>query len=159
MREVWASIAEFPTYLVSNFGKVKNADTGKILRPNRTVNGYIQYYLFEDKRRYRRFAHRLVAEAFLGDITGLEIDHLDDNKINNCVSNLEIVTHTVNNQRAYDRGRIPSSMIAVRIVETGEEFRSISECARVLNRSQQSVWYALRNGTSTAGIHLEEVIS
>lgn len=55
--------------------------------------------------------------------------------------------------------RVPPRMIAVRIVETGEEFRSISDCARFLNKSLQTVWSALRHGNPTAGIHLEEVIS
>jgi hypothetical protein len=105
VRELWRSVDEFPTYLVSNFGRVKRIDSGRILRPGgRTHRGYIQYHFFDEySHRYVRYIHRLN--------------------------------------------------------ETGEEFRSISDCARFLNKSLSSVWYALRKGTSTAGVHLEEVIS
>ena len=162
MRELWRSIDEFPAYLVSNFGRVKNGYTGQILKPGgRTQGGYIQYHLYDKNgKRYARYISRLVAAAFIGNVDGFEVDHIDDNNTNNYFYNLEIVTPKVNSQRAYDRGRrVPPSMIPVRIVETGEEFRSISDCARYLNRSLSSVWKALRCGTPTANIHLEEVIS
>jgi HNH endonuclease/NUMOD4 motif len=162
LTEIWASIDEFPTYLVSNFGRVKRADTGRILCPGgRTQRGYVQYHFFDrNGQRHPRYISRLVAEAFIGSVEGFEVDHLDDDNTNNHVSNLEIVTPKVNSQRVYDRGRrVPPSMKAVRIVETGEEFQSISDCARFLNRSLSSVSYALQNKTPTAGIHLEEVIS
>lgn len=162
MRELWRQVNEFPTYLVSNFGRIKRADTGRILCPGgRTQRGYIQYHLFDKNRqRHPRYIHRLVAEAFIGSVEGFEIDHLDDDNTNNYVGNLEIVTPKVNSQRAYDRGRrVPPRMISVRIIETGQEFRSISDCARFLNRTPTTVWQALRRGTSTAGLHLEEVVS
>lgn len=162
MREFWINIDEFPAYLVSNFGRVKKVDTGKILCPGgQTQRGYIQYHFFDENgRRYARYIHRLVAKAFIGNIDGFEVDHLDDDNTNNWVDNLEIVTSKVNSQRIYDRRRrVPPRMISVRIIETGEEFQSISDCARALNKSLSTVWYALQNGTSTADIHLEEVIS
>ena len=162
MSEFWAHIDEFPMYLVSSHGRVKRADTGRILRPGgRTQRGYIQYHFSVDGQRYVRYIHRLVAAAFIDwNIDGLEIDHVDDDNTNNYVGNLEIVTPKVNSQRAYDRGRrVPPRMQAVRIVETGEEFRSLSDCARGLNRSLSTVWFAVKHGSTTAGIHLEEVIS
>jgi hypothetical protein len=159
VREQWAPVVEFPEYLVSTYGRVKSP-FGTILRSGgRTQGGCIQYHFYVDSRRYVRYLHRVVAEAFIGSVTGFEIDHLDDNNTNNYVGNLEIVTPKTNSQRAYDRGRrVPPRMIAVRIVETGEEFRSVSDCARALNRSLSSVWYALKNGTPTAKVHLEEVM-
>lgn len=162
MKELWVPVAEFPQYHVSSFGRVKNTNTNRIIHPGgRTQRGYIQYHLIDENgRRHSRYISRLVAEAFIGDVDGFEVDHLDDNNTNNHVNNLEIVTPKTNSQRAYDRNRrVPPSMIRVRIVETGEEFRSISDCARFLNRGLSSVHQALRRGTQTAGIHLEEVIS
>jgi hypothetical protein len=161
VRELWAHIDEFSTYLVSNFGRVQNARTGHILRPGgRTQRGYIQYHLVDESgQRHSFYIHRLVAAAFIDwDISGLEVDHLDDDNTNNFVDNLEIVTPKVNSQRAYDRGRkIPPRMKPVRIVETGQEFDTILDCARALHRAPSSVAYAVRHNTPTAGIHLEEV--
>src|SRR3982751_4928020 len=158
MREIWAHIDEFPLYLVSNQGRVQNTKTGHILRPGgRTQRGYIQYHLYDENgQRHPRYISRLVAEAFIDwDIDGREIDHVDDNNTNNYVGNLEIVTSKINSQRAYDRGRrVPPRMIGVRILETGEEFQSISDCGRRLNRTPTTVWYALRRGTPTAGFHI-----
>lgn len=124
------------------------------------MRGYVQYHLYRSGIRNVRYIHRLVAEAFLdSDIDGLEIDHLDDDNTNSCVWNLEIVTPSINSQRAYDRGRsTPSGTKSVRVVETDEQFTSISACARALGRSLSTVSYALQNGTSTAGVHLEEVV-
>lgn len=49
--------------------------------------------------------HRLLAEYFLGGIPdGMCVNHKDGNKKNNCLSNLEIVTHQENTQHAYDNG-------------------------------------------------------
>jgi hypothetical protein len=139
---------------------VKNSKTGKILSPGgHTQRGYIQYHFIDEYgRRHARYISRLVAAAFIGDIDGFEIDHLDDDNTNNHVSNLEIVIPKVNSQRAYDRGRrVPPRMIPVRIVETGQEFQSLSECARFLNRSISSVWPALRKGRTTAGFHIKKL--
>src|ERR1700741_2298637 len=106
MREIWAPIAEFPTYLISTHGRVKNTETGRILCPGgRTQRGYIQHHFYVDGIRYVRYLHRLLADAFIGSVDGFEIDHLDDDNTNNYVDNLEIVTPKINSQRAYDRGR------------------------------------------------------
>jgi len=49
MSEVWAHIDDFPSYLVSTHGRVKNINTGRIIRPGgRTQRGYIQYHLVEE---------------------------------------------------------------------------------------------------------------
>ena len=59
-----------------------------------------------DGEKFRYFqVHRLVAEAFIPNPDKKPvIDHLDGNKKNNCVSNLEWVTIAENNQRAYETG-------------------------------------------------------
>ena len=54
-----------------------------------------------------QLVHRLVASAYLGDITGLTVNHIDGNPSNNCVSNLEIVTMKSNVQHALRTGLTP----------------------------------------------------
>lgn len=53
----------------------------------------------------RKYVHRLVAEAFLGDPTGLDVNHLDFNRSNNALSNLSLATRTENLRYSVLRGR------------------------------------------------------
>lgn len=52
----------------------------------------------------QKLVHRLVASAYLGDIAGFTINHIDGNKSNNNVKNLEIVSVKVNVQHSWDTG-------------------------------------------------------
>ncbi len=155
--EVWIEVYEFPKYMISTHGRLMKSITNNILKPGGITNsGYIQYHFWSDSYRKIRYAHRLVAEAFIdSNIEGLEVDHLDGDKQNNCVWNLDIVSSKVNSQRCYDKGfRAPPNMKKLQILETGEEFKSLSDCARYLNRAISSVSYAALNGTPTCGIHV-----
>lgn len=160
--EVWVDIVDFPKYMVSNSGRIYSKYFNRIIGVGGiTQGGYLQAHLRRNGIREIRYIHRLVADAFLeDDITGMEVDHLDDNNQNNWFWNLEVVTPKINSQRAYDRNRrIPPRMIPVRIVETGLVFRSVSECARYLDRSLSTTWAALNKGTTAAGYHIEREIA
>jgi hypothetical protein len=82
---------------VSNKGRVKNIDFDRMGFPR----------LYKQRRSWRGryctiivkgktyMVHRLVADAFIGQ-SKLEVNHIDNNGINNCVENLEYVTHREN---------------------------------------------------------------
>lgn len=79
-------------YEISNLGRVKSLKYGKerILKPANNGVGYLLVVLCRDGKRKHFLVHRLVAEAFLPNPLGFtEINHLDENKTNNCVDNLE----------------------------------------------------------------------
>lgn len=98
MEEEWRIIADFPDYQVSNLGRVKSLYKNKLLRPKKHNKGYETICLSKDKILYYRLIHRLVALNFIDQIDGKpEIDHIDGNKKNNCVSNLRWVNHSENN--------------------------------------------------------------
>ena len=62
------------------------------------------YFIIQLERCYT--IHRIVAETFLGSIPeGYDVDHIDGDKSNNSVTNLEIVTHQENMRRYYERQR------------------------------------------------------
>jgi len=87
-----------PEYLVSDSGKVYRVIE---LKPQKKENGYVrvQIYSKEKKRSIRKnyLIHRLVMQVFKGEIPrSLQVNHLDKNKLNNNLSNLEIVTHLEN---------------------------------------------------------------
>lgn len=89
-------------YLISNTGKVKNSKTKKLLKGSLTNDGYIRYDLRlpnEGKKHY--FGHRLVYETFCGNlIDGLVINHIDGNKLNNHMDNLEQITVQKNQEHS-----------------------------------------------------------
>jgi hypothetical protein len=81
-----------------------------LLKPSKNKSGYLYYGLFYDagskKKRAWPRAHKLIYETFIGKIPeGLEVDHKDDNRHNNSVDNLQLLTHSQNMKKAYQRKR------------------------------------------------------
>lgn len=92
--ETYKLIKGFPLYEISNYGNVRNAKTKKIRKQQITTNGYLRVTLYNKSiKRYTFFVHRLVWLNFVGDIpNGLQINHKDENKTNNHLDNLELLT-------------------------------------------------------------------
>lgn len=92
----WLPIPGASRYSVSDDGRVRNTTTGKELKAS-LGQGYPTVGLPTGTIR----VHILVAAAFIGPRpVGMSIDHVDGNKTNNDVSNLEYVTHEENMRRA-----------------------------------------------------------
>lgn len=133
LRELWAEVPNFENHVVSTFGRVKNWQTGTVLRPRLSGWGYLQVVVYKHGRQHTLSVHRLVAEAFYdGWHSGLEVNHVDGVKTNNFIGNLEWVTKSQNNQHAYDTELRRGRRTAVRIVETGMEFERVRDCAEYL---------------------------
>lgn len=99
----WKSLEMFPNYQFSNTGHVK-----KFGRPARVhLNaGYPTIILSNGLIKKRIRVHHVVAELFIGPRPeGLLVRHLDDDKENNCVSNLAYGTHYDNSQDAIRNGK------------------------------------------------------
>ena len=107
MKEVWKDVIGFEeAYQVSNFGRIKrkkrtdsNNRTHKerIMSPSMYSNGYMNVELRMNNKKRRTSVHRLVAEAFIDNPLNLpQINHKDENKANNHVSNLEWCTAQYN---------------------------------------------------------------
>lgn len=124
MREEWKDITGYEgLYQVSNTGRVKSLErtvwTGRgyyktlperILKACKSGNGYLLVALCKDGKDKRHYVHRLVATAFLENPMGYkEINHIDENKQNNCMENLEYCSRLYNanygtrNQRAGEK--------------------------------------------------------
>ena len=89
MKEIWSVIVGFPMYKISTFGRVKSLYTNKILKPI-NKKGYMFVTLAEDGKQYNRAIHRLVAKAFIANPNRYPmINHKDENKANNIITNLE----------------------------------------------------------------------
>lgn len=110
MEEIWKDVKNYEgAYMVSNLGRIKSlprkGTKGNILNPSRNNKGYCTVELtFKGKNR-STFVHRVVAENFIPNLKNLpEVNHIDGNKLNNNVENLEWVTKGQNQIHAYKTG-------------------------------------------------------
>jgi hypothetical protein len=94
--EEWKYIENYPNYLVSNLGNIKNT-RNKILKPHNNGNGYLQVCLYLNNKPKYIYIHRLVCKHFLENYDNeLEIDHIDINPSNNNINNLRQATRSQN---------------------------------------------------------------
>lgn len=98
-KEVWITVTDYDNYEVSNLGKVRNKNTGRILKQT-CRGGYMIVGLSKKSSKGRTTqVHRLVALAFIPNPENKpQVNHIDKNRGNNCVSNLEWNTALENNQ-------------------------------------------------------------
>ena len=65
--------------------------------------GYYQCNLYKEKKRYFKRVHKLVAETFIDNPNNLpQVNHIDGNKLNNNINNLEWTDNSANTQHGYD---------------------------------------------------------
>ena len=115
MDEIWKEIKGYEgKYQVSNMGRVRSIPheivtqwgkyltKGKILTPRVSNTGYLRVHLSITRKTSKTISvHRLVAEAFIDNPFNLpEVNHIDGNKENNSVSNLEWCTGEYNRKHA-----------------------------------------------------------
>lgn len=115
MMEIWKDCKGYEgKYQVSNLGRVWSVKGQKYLKGTILPSGYVHVHLTtpNGKRKKERL-HRLVAIAFLDNPNNLpQVNHKDENKLNNCVDNLEWCNAKYNanygtrNQRIGDTRRI-----------------------------------------------------
>lgn len=102
--EIWKEIVGFESlYAVSNRGRVMNLETGKVLKNRSNNHGYVIVALHKGNGTKPKncTVHRLVAEAFIPNPLNLpQVDHVDENKGNNDVSNLRWVTASQNTRHS-----------------------------------------------------------
>ena len=104
--ERWLPVLEYPLYEVSSLGRVRNTCTQHILKPAPNSKGYLCVLLYRGSKRDRRsfLVHRLVA-AFLSNASNLpQVNHLNGQKRDNRVLNLEWCTQSQNMRHACAMG-------------------------------------------------------
>lgn len=98
MEEIWKDIEGYEgLYQVSNMGRVKSVRKNIILKNSIARNGYKRVHLYKNKKGKHFQIHRLVANAFIPNPDNLpQVNHKDENKLNNCADNLEWCTPEYN---------------------------------------------------------------
>lgn len=178
MQEIWKDIEETNgLYQVSNLGRVRSVDRyidradgttafyrGKVLSPS--GNPYVHVYLSDGNRHFLRRVHRLVAKEFVPNPDNLpQVDHIDCNKLNNCVSNLRWCTSAENTGYAWENGLMHPVPYAKRsewqrersaaanrrpvIRSDGKWYKSTTDAAKDLGVSRGAVSHVLRGLNET----------
>lgn len=108
--ETWRSVKGYEgLYEVSDLGRVRTLNyhrTGKVkvMRPGLGKNGYLVVNLCKDGKMKCFLVHRLVYESFIGDIpAGMTIDHVNNVKTDNRLSNLQLLTQGDNARKARNK--------------------------------------------------------
>lgn len=162
-RERSRTVKGFPDYYASENGYVVNKHKDRVIHSSPDKHGYMTIHLCNDGIWYTKLLHRVVAETFLGqpNSDAWQVNHINGDKSDNRLSNLEFVTPSENMYHAYANGLNHwegYNESPVRIIETGEVYKSQAECARAIRGSQSNINACLKGRRSKhLGYHYEYV--
>lgn len=160
-KEIWKPYYN-DNFLVSNLGRLQNLKTKKITMGSQNKNtGYIRWVFRYDGKGTEMQAHRAVYAAFHPDEKIEEINHIDGNKANNRLENLENISHSLNVSKAYYETKTKKT-IFVAVYDKNDTlvhvFPSIAETARALGTANSSVVRnALINGWNCKGFKVKQI--
>lgn len=147
--EVWVDMPDYEgLYMISNKGRIKNVprimnkgtrleyiSKERILRPSISKDGYMRVSLFKNGKKKQIGVHRLVAIAFIPNNGFLcDVNHKDENKLNNSVDNLEWCSKEYNTKYGTRTERV--SKCVLQYTKDGRfirEFKSVRDASRALN--------------------------
>lgn len=154
--EIWKDVIGYKgLYKISNFGRVRSfvlgGNNGCILLQSTHKQGYKRIRLSDGNSSLSYLVHRLVAIAFIPNPDNKEtVNHLDGNKANNSVENLEWATQSENNKHAFRTG-------LKRFTDKNQE---ASTRGHKVNKSQViDIRNEFSNGKSLLNLSLEYSIS
>ena len=167
--ELWADISWKPSHQISTKGRVRNSRTGYILKPFQDRYGYLRVSLGNYDNVY---IHRLVCETFHGAPadSSYQVNHIDCDRQNNCVENLEWCDASHNIKWGVTHGNVKPliglararevNLTPVKIVELNRIFCSVKDCADYLGVAPTNVSRCLtgsRKGQRLHGYRIEYV--
>lgn len=134
MEEIWKDIKDYEgLYQVSNLGRVKSLRYDRIMKLRTDYRGYLDVLISVKSKTKRYKVHRLVAEAFIPNPNNLpQVNHIDENKQNNNLTNLEWCTNEYNNHY----GTVYKRRIKTRIKNMEEGYNK----SRRTKQSNYNLW-------------------
>lgn len=148
--EQWKDI--YAGYQVSNKGRVRSLKRNKMLTLRVTTKGYLQVHLRVDGKDITPKVHRLVANAFIDNPNNLpQINHINGDKTDNRVSNLEWCTNGQNLKHSYEvlgRKTVGKEVICV---EKNETYSSSKEASCRLGIDDSAITKCCKGKRKTAG--------
>lgn len=124
------TITNFPDYAVTEDGQIWSKKSQRFLKPYLKNTGYLAVVLYNNGISKEQLIHRLVAESYLPNINNLPfVNHKDEIKTNNCVSNLEWCTPKYNISYSANKKGQTSSHAGrpIMCIETNIIYNSVRE--------------------------------
>lgn len=154
----WKTIKEATNYEVSTDGQIRNKTTKYILKGRLSKSGYLQVSLKinETNKFSNRYIHRIVAQTFIENPENKrEVNHIDGNKINNNLENLEWVTSSENQKHRHRNGNKKTSNRHIGMFDRDnnliKDFNSILDAVKFFNKtSRVNIDSALQGKQHTA---------
>jgi hypothetical protein len=152
-KDIWEIVKNYPGYEICENG-VRNIKTKKILKPQIDINGYPLTQLRNtNKERKNIGIHILIARQYIPNPFNLpEVNHINGNKMNYSISNLEWVTGSQNSQHAHDNKLNKGTLGKGKHVELLDEnyqviktFTSIRSAGVFLDKSGDALKWHFRN--------------
>lgn len=151
-QEIWKDIEGFEKYQISSYGRVRSFKNNKesILKPLIKCSGYVGLQFYQNKKHYNVYVHQLVANAFITNPENKpEVNHIDGNKLNNNLTNLQWVTAKENIQHAWDTGLMKNARKGLSIMKEANKkpiysskldikFESIKSASRYIQKTYYS---------------------
>lgn len=130
-------------YEINKNGEVRNAKNKNTIVGDINNCGYYRVLLYNQGQRKRYFRHRLVAEHFLDKPEGKDfVNHIDGDKSNNSLENLEWVSQSENEKHAFENGlkqKTNKPFIIEFVNGDIKEYENQYVCAKEIGCSQSSV--------------------
>ena len=158
MEEIWKPVKNFEDrYCVSNIGRVYSIKRETIMKLS-MLNGYWRVVLYDGNKTKGYYVHRIVAETFIPNPQNKPlINHIDENRANNIVSNLEWATFSENVNHGSRNSRVSNVLLQrgisrpVICVETGVVYTSGKQAKRETGIDDGSINHACSGRCKTAG--------
>lgn len=157
-------------YAATSCGKIWSYKSKKFLKPRVQRDGYLLVNLYKDGVQKTYQLHRLIAGAYISNPNDLpQINHIDGNKFNNRIQNLEYCDNSYNQLHRYKLAKEKGEIIKmnnkgfnakkVKCIETGIIYNSGAECAKAMGLDASHISKCCRGvAKSHKGYHFEFVI-
>ena len=159
--EIWKPLKNFPSYNGSSEGRIMNIRTRRIMKTFANDRGYIQVCLRKNNRQYTVRVARVIAETFLGEHPGMDVSYKNGDRSDINIDNLEWRSRKDIARESIDSGRRPMlKRTAVRVIETGNEYETVTECAKDICCDRSEIFkYLAGQRLHVKGYHFERIQS
>lgn len=154
-------IPEFPKYLIDENGTIYGTKNNIVMKAVLNRNGYEKICLRDDTgKKHLKSVHHLVLSAFnepeyrrlkdsyvKGQNDYLVVNHIDSNRTNNHISNLEVVTQQENIRHGIEHGNWVANSVAIKFLDSGEvkNFDSMTSASKYLGLNESTFQHRFDN--------------
>ena len=163
---MWRVIEEFPDYVINEYGtiyKIHGRSKNIVMQPKLDKDGYLNIGLRNDKGRFHKRVHQLVAKSFINNPKNYEVvNHIDGNKTNNHFTNLEWCTVAYNTRYSYEhlgrKGNHTTDIKCLLLVNNKVvgKFSNIKEAAIYANKKYGVSISGLQRNYKSGNISIEK---